>query len=206
MPSSGSVRLFFIVYPPDAFFRLVVACPVLERGPHAFGNAYCNRSCVCLRLWSTRICLREVAFGTGRPLQIRVNGRVNVRSKAGLPVLLAYISATITSVGPHPTPSYVSPTLFLPPWVIRNNISIQRDWTPLGFPKIFFLFPCICNLYLFQLAEKQGTYETYEGSPASQGLLQYDMWGVTPSDRWDWAGLKVGHWCGGGGGGGCILM
>ncbi|CAM9388979.1 unnamed protein product, partial [Ectocarpus fasciculatus] len=41
-----------------------------------------------------------------------------------------------------------------------------------------------------ELAEKQGTYETYEGSPASQGLLQYDMWGVTPSDRWDWAGLK----------------
>ncbi|CAN0144686.1 unnamed protein product, partial [Ectocarpus sp. 4 AP-2014] len=42
-----------------------------------------------------------------------------------------------------------------------------------------------------ELAEKQGTYETYEGSPASQGLLQYDMWGVTPSDRWDWAGLKA---------------
>eukprot|EP00903_Cladosiphon_okamuranus_P006056 g5971.t1 len=42
-----------------------------------------------------------------------------------------------------------------------------------------------------QLAEKLGTYETYEGSPASQGLLQFDMWGVTPSDRWDWVGLKA---------------
>eukprot|EP00752_Nemacystus_decipiens_P007598 g6789.t1 len=42
-----------------------------------------------------------------------------------------------------------------------------------------------------QLAEKLGAYETYEGSPASQGLLQFDMWGVTPSDRWDWAGLKA---------------
>ncbi|CAM9313331.1 unnamed protein product [Pylaiella littoralis] len=42
-----------------------------------------------------------------------------------------------------------------------------------------------------ELAEKQGTYETYEGSPASQGLLQFDMWGVTPSKRWDWAGLKA---------------
>ncbi|CAM9732940.1 unnamed protein product, partial [Laminaria digitata] len=42
-----------------------------------------------------------------------------------------------------------------------------------------------------KLAEKLGPYETYEGSPASQGLLQYDMWGVTPSDRWDWAGLKA---------------
>ncbi len=23
------------------------------------------------------------------------------------------------------------------------------------------------------------------------GILQYDMWGVTPSDRWDWAALKA---------------
>eukprot|EP00904_Undaria_pinnatifida_P002140 jgi/Undpi1/11927/HiC_scaffold_4.g01626.m1 len=42
-----------------------------------------------------------------------------------------------------------------------------------------------------KLAEEFGPYSTYEGSPASQGLLQYDMWGVTPSDRWDWAGLKA---------------
>jgi ribonucleoside-diphosphate reductase alpha chain len=41
------------------------------------------------------------------------------------------------------------------------------------------------------IAEKDGTYSTYEGSPVSQGILQYDMWGVTPSDRWDWAGLKA---------------
>lgn len=37
----------------------------------------------------------------------------------------------------------------------------------------------------------EGPYETYEGCPASKGQLQYDMWGVTPSDRWDWAGLKA---------------
>lgn len=42
-----------------------------------------------------------------------------------------------------------------------------------------------------ELAEKEGHYETYPGSPASKGQLQYDMWGVTPSDRWDWAGLKA---------------
>jgi ribonucleoside-diphosphate reductase alpha chain len=41
-----------------------------------------------------------------------------------------------------------------------------------------------------ELAKKNGTYESYEGSPASQGELQFDMWGVTPSDRWDWASLK----------------
>jgi ribonucleoside-diphosphate reductase alpha subunit len=42
-----------------------------------------------------------------------------------------------------------------------------------------------------ELAEKQGHYQTYEGSPASQGKLQFDLWGVTPSPRWDWAGLKA---------------
>jgi ribonucleoside-diphosphate reductase subunit M1 len=41
------------------------------------------------------------------------------------------------------------------------------------------------------LAEKLGPYQTYEGSPASKGELQYDMWGVTPSDLWDWESLKA---------------
>ncbi|GIY34074.1 hypothetical protein CDAR_420052 [Caerostris darwini] len=41
-----------------------------------------------------------------------------------------------------------------------------------------------------ELAEKDGPYETYYGSPASQGILQYDMWNVTPSQRWDWNTLK----------------
>ncbi|KAJ1482748.1 ribonucleotide reductase large subunit [Baffinella frigidus] len=40
------------------------------------------------------------------------------------------------------------------------------------------------------LAKKDGAYSSFAGSPASQGLLQYDLWGATPSDRWDWAGLK----------------
>lgn len=41
------------------------------------------------------------------------------------------------------------------------------------------------------LAAVEGPYQTYEGSPVSQGILQYDMWNVKPSDRWDWAGLKA---------------
>jgi ribonucleoside-diphosphate reductase alpha chain len=41
------------------------------------------------------------------------------------------------------------------------------------------------------LAMKDGAYETYEGSPVSKGILQYDMWGVTPSTRWDWKALKA---------------
>lgn len=41
-----------------------------------------------------------------------------------------------------------------------------------------------------ELAEKEGPYDTYEGSPVSKGILQYDMWGVTPTDLWDWYILK----------------
>jgi ribonucleoside-diphosphate reductase alpha chain len=41
------------------------------------------------------------------------------------------------------------------------------------------------------LAKEHGAYETYQGSPVSKGIFQYDMWGVTPTDRWDWAGLKA---------------
>ncbi|KAK3243687.1 ribonucleotide-diphosphate reductase subunit rnr1 [Cymbomonas tetramitiformis] len=42
-----------------------------------------------------------------------------------------------------------------------------------------------------QLAQEEGTYETYEGSPMSKGQLQHDLWGVeAPSDRHDWAGLR----------------
>ncbi|HNR55910.1 MAG TPA: ribonucleoside-diphosphate reductase subunit alpha, partial [Flavobacteriales bacterium] len=41
------------------------------------------------------------------------------------------------------------------------------------------------------LAKEEGPYETYEGSPMSQGKLQFDMWGVTPSDRWEWDVLRA---------------
>ncbi|KAI7879802.1 ribonucleoside-diphosphate reductase large subunit [Lichtheimia hyalospora FSU 10163] len=42
-----------------------------------------------------------------------------------------------------------------------------------------------------ELAEKFGTYQTYEGSPVSKGILQHDMWGVQGSDRLDWQGLRA---------------
>ena len=41
------------------------------------------------------------------------------------------------------------------------------------------------------LAKEHGAYQTYEGSPVSKGIFQYDMWGVIPTDRWDWAALKA---------------
>ncbi|QDJ95018.1 ribonucleotide reductase large subunit [Hypsugopox virus] len=41
-----------------------------------------------------------------------------------------------------------------------------------------------------ELAKIDGPYESYVGSPISNGILQYDMWNVTPSNMWDWNELK----------------
>ncbi|AEY73119.1 ribonucleotide reductase large subunit [Vaccinia virus] len=41
-----------------------------------------------------------------------------------------------------------------------------------------------------ELAEKEGPYDTYVGSYASNGILQYDLWNVVPSDLWNWEPLK----------------
>merc|ERR1711865_893778 len=43
-----------------------------------------------------------------------------------------------------------------------------------------------------ELAELNGAYETFAGSPASQGKLQFDLWGIQPkSGLWDWTALKA---------------
>merc|ERR1712046_507162 len=42
-----------------------------------------------------------------------------------------------------------------------------------------------------ELAELKGAYDTFPGSPASKGQLQFDLWGKKPkSGRWDWKSLK----------------
>ena len=41
-----------------------------------------------------------------------------------------------------------------------------------------------------ELAEELGFYETFPGSPMSQGKFQFDLWGATPSSRWDWTTLR----------------
>ena len=41
------------------------------------------------------------------------------------------------------------------------------------------------------MAAELGPYSTYMGSPASQGYLQFDLWGVTPTNTWDWASLRA---------------
>ena len=35
-----------------------------------------------------------------------------------------------------------------------------------------------------------GPYNSFNGSPASKGILQFDMWNVNPTGRYDWNDLK----------------
>jgi len=42
-----------------------------------------------------------------------------------------------------------------------------------------------------ELAVTEGKYETFDGSPASKGILQFDMWNIDPgNERYDWNSLK----------------
>ena len=42
----------------------------------------------------------------------------------------------------------------------------------------------------YSVAKSDGPYKTFSGSPASKGILQFDMWNVTPSNRYDWDDMK----------------
>ena len=41
------------------------------------------------------------------------------------------------------------------------------------------------------VAASEGSYETFQGSPASKGQLQPDLWGVTPLSALDWPALRA---------------
>ena len=42
----------------------------------------------------------------------------------------------------------------------------------------------------WDLACKEGPYKSFEGSPTSKGILQFDMWDVQPTNRYNWDDLK----------------
>ena len=41
-----------------------------------------------------------------------------------------------------------------------------------------------------EIAKKKGSYSSFKGSPLSEGKFQFDLWGIKPSDMWDWEGLR----------------
>lgn len=77
-----------------------------------------------------------------------------------------------------------------------NEISIERTQqikSYLGGPRGELLD--IINEYEYSILKRDnkellGAYSSFEGSPSSQGILQFDMWSVTPSKRYNWDNLK----------------
>ena len=47
-----------------------------------------------------------------------------------------------------------------------------------------------CYKALPESQKTPGAYSSFEDSPLSKGQLQFDLWGVTPSDRWEWDTLR----------------
>ncbi len=44
-----------------------------------------------------------------------------------------------------------------------------------------------------EMAQEEGPYSSYKGSPISEGKFQYELWGIKDEDlsgRWDWDGLR----------------
>jgi ribonucleotide reductase alpha subunit len=45
--------------------------------------------------------------------------------------------------------------------------------------------------FMYEVTKYSGAYSSFNGSPASKGILQFDLWDITPNnDRYDWPKLK----------------
>lgn len=81
-----------------------------------------------------------------------------------------------------------------------NELSIEYgEWLKeQQLQKVYGLFdkigdPMVYDKIISRMASQSkhlGAYMSFEDSPASKGLLQFDLWNVKPSDRYDWAKLK----------------
>ncbi len=68
--------------------------------------------------------------------------------------------------------------------LIKENIKEGRYYEDGIFP--------IYNEYELKLEDKSfcGAYSSFEGSPLSKGIFQFDMWNVTPSSLFNWESLR----------------
>jgi ribonucleoside-diphosphate reductase alpha chain len=57
-----------------------------------------------------------------------------------------------------------------------------------------YYYACVAS---HKLAQKYGPYEKYEGSPISKGLFQFDLWGIEPTNRYNWDELRENIKCDG---------
>jgi ribonucleotide reductase alpha subunit len=59
--------------------------------------------------------------------------------------------------------------------------------------KIFETIQYACLYESKELSKREGAYSTFQGSPASEGILQHNLWGINDEDlsgMWDWKKLK----------------
>jgi ribonucleoside-diphosphate reductase alpha chain len=71
-----------------------------------------------------------------------------------------------------------------------TNLAYDSDEAKLLNKEIFETIHFAAMKASCDLAKEQGPYATYKGSPISEGKFQFDLWGVTPTKRWDWDKLR----------------
>ena len=77
-----------------------------------------------------------------------------------------------------------------------NELSIQRkEHIHTLFSKPQFEMLDYLTKYEYSILKRanknlMGAYTSFENSPTSKGILQFDMWNIEPSDKYDWAKLK----------------
>lgn len=68
----------------------------------------------------------------------------------------------------------------------------RRADSLVSFREIFETIYCSALTASNELARAHGPHESYQGSPVSKGILQFDMWGVSvEGSRWDWPQLRA---------------
>ena len=82
-------------------------------------------------------------------------------------------------------------------WDSENNIS--REYRKVGHPEKNIQSKIVAYLDVYQPLTQEisalsnnhkGAYSSFTGSPISQGIFQFDMWNVVPSERYDWETLR----------------
>ena len=72
---------------------------------------------------------------------------------------------------------------------IANKVCRDYCVTDLDAKLLEFIQPIPCELESNR-GHHQGAYSSFDDSPASKGILQFDMWNVQPTNRYDWKLLK----------------
>ena len=73
-----------------------------------------------------------------------------------------------------------------------NHLCTKREYSDNGMviDEVYRCRPIVAEIQSAQSGGHPGAYSSFMDSPAAMGKLQFDLWGVSPSDRYDWTYLK----------------